>query len=43
MATNDATDDPLARHLETALNAADEDRISYHLREALQIRISEME
>jgi len=37
------SDDSLARHLETALETAEDDRTNYHLREALQLRISEEE
>ncbi|ACV48850.1 MULTISPECIES: hypothetical protein [Halomicrobium] len=32
-------DDRLHRQLETALEIADDDRIRYHLREALQLRL----
>ena len=34
-------DDPLERHLESALRSADDEDARYHIREALQLRIAE--
>jgi len=36
-------DDDLQRQLETALDIAERDRVKYHLREAMQLRISDVE
>ena len=37
--TPHTADDELERTLETALDIAEEDRVKYHLREALQLQI----
>jgi|GEM_PF-2643074 len=39
--TLSAPDDDLQRQLETALDIAECDRVKYHLREAMQLRISD--
>ena len=41
--TAPSADDKLRRQLEIALDVAEDDRIKYHLREALQLQLAEDE